>query len=1272
MAKASDEQLGSTVRVKVIIGGLPATTHTGAMLHRDELVDYQAYFDLNRCVLVLLNDWTEAQLRAPQARFLVFRNLPDSVGEQRTMSFSGRLLNYDAQTKIGAISFKQDFSAETDVGFRLERSAPADAAGIALRAIGPASLAAIPGAPRRPPGSAAPAAGERLQFSIAPCKISAGVAGPLKFPEDAQDGDGPTSLLFVNSAKKFAGFLHGAEGKPATLIRANPAKIEIEQVRLKPISVAFDGNPGTTAMHIRVVYDGKATTPGVQLLNVPLTDGEKPNLSEFSEPYAAIKDPRPNFLPTSADDRSRIRASLKSPLQEGQTFNYLLQLRWSPFPDDHKTLHCSAPFIVRLSLSGKSIVASTEGIENLNLSSSKKETTSKGQAFEVESPIREMYEIAGGREVLLELEGPPFWKRFSLERKEWLPLPSGSQSQSSNLTGNLSDLFVLTRGSGTVKRFRLSDLAELAATRLDLNHGPYSVIRAGCNTALAPIHILGAKGATSIAPDSLAVRDVPFLPKQTGREIPLDKPVRSTGDGITLLVDERRSPGYYSYAADYWGFDRNYFGTDGPDRHPHTGVSAAYALTNRNFISCANVIGEWRELMKLPESRQGILSTLIPNAPVIVQLWNSDNRSIPPQPMRIHLYSGSDPEPFGETEVPELNDITGFLGERSEHRLRVCYDSYSGNLGAVARDSKRLFVWSTALEAKAGRRPLLNWPDSTVVREKEFRFTPHFLGTGTFKAELIGTKNATPVTQDGTTLSFKLAQDELATLLLLKLEIEAAGGGTTAISIPLHVQGAPIAFVSLDEKPGAIDDFAADFKSLSLTKDQQLPLRSTYFTAPAIVKLTHGPINDHLAMVTDAGRVDFFSLKAMKVVGSMLTSGKQAYYAGCGALMEYDSDKRAFTRIKVPEGTRERSITFPKHIFLHGVGFGNEPRDPITLILERRSGGEVEQFGPYTVQTWDSNRTILVLNSETFQAAGWMQPKVWAEKENANAMGSAVIHFTTGDIPRRIPGSRNGQLLTLHSHLLLLSPGFSMAVPFPGLQGLVEVFDGQASGSITGATVTSSGGLAYQVGIVGENRDYRNIPSPCGRYFLFPRNVHQSHGSGIEVRTIEGKRFLYSINRLAAWDMRFRDSTTPFEAKLLGDAGPLMIKAQGGRHFQFLDLDIPRVAGLIKPDQFHVTSQPMPCVIEGGVFEYQLQLNRPDLLTGCKLREAIPNASISPEGRLRYQSPKDIAAPMRVAFPIEISGKDDKALLHDFSIIVVPKKNPSDEKPSGIPPMRRL
>jgi hypothetical protein len=94
--------------------------------------------------------------------------------------------------------------------------------------------------------------------------------------------------------------------------------------------------------------------------------------------------------------------------------------------------------------------------------------------------------------------------------------------------------------------------------------------------------------------------------------------------------------------------------------------------------------------------------------------------------------------------------------------------------------------------------------------------------------------------------------------------------------------------------------------------------------------------------------------------------------------------------------------------------------------------------------------------------------------------------------------------------------------------------------------------------------------------------------------------------------------------------------------------------------------------LRGGTYEYQVKVKNPNLVTGYKLREPPPNATISPNGMLRFPSPQNVRAPSRVPLSIEIAGINGTTILHNFSVIVIsrqlPSSPPAQSKPPQTPP----
>ena len=103
--KVSAEQMSSTLSVKIISRALPQKTYTGAMLHPDE-TSVLSISPKSHCVLALLNGWTEAQLKQPDTRIELIRNLSDiSKRSYSPISYRGALLQFEPSSGLALIAY---------------------------------------------------------------------------------------------------------------------------------------------------------------------------------------------------------------------------------------------------------------------------------------------------------------------------------------------------------------------------------------------------------------------------------------------------------------------------------------------------------------------------------------------------------------------------------------------------------------------------------------------------------------------------------------------------------------------------------------------------------------------------------------------------------------------------------------------------------------------------------------------------------------------------------------------------------------------------------------------------------------------------------------------------------------------------------------------------------------------------------------------------------------------------------------------------------------
>ncbi len=1251
-AEANEYQTRSTVRVRVMAGLLPEKDFTGALLHHDELKGTGTYFDENRCVLALLGEFTESQLGSDKTRIIVIRNLPNESGPATPFGYPGKLIHFDRDTGVAMIRYEQGFAAELDVGFRFGNAPARLESSLAFRFV------TAPGQrpvriENRPLGIGGPFVGlQKMSLASGNILPGNGEGIRLKFVDGVPGALEDGGALMTDSSNVLHGFFAGKDGAAKLVpVQSLPVKIQLPEITLK--SVSFSVYPGGAEMGINVgAVERSAMPPTIYAQSQKLPPDVKPDLdNEMSwKPFF----PRSTYseaLVRSTGDALQFKKSLATPLKDGGSVSYIVRVAWEGFQKDGIPFLKAKPFVVRFSQVGGETKITTEGIAYLNEGESNRDV--KFQSFNFESPVTEVTEIAGGNEVLFRLAQAPYWKRFSMTKRDWLPLPEADLATAS-LAGNRSSLFVLDRKAGELRSYNLSDLAPIATRRLDDVQGEISSIHAGCNSDRAPLFVLSSRDRACIDPLSLSRRDT----RPTGMEhgfLSSGKRHVATGDGQTLVRGEDGER--FTFEGDFLGLARGYFDSGGqPTREAL--VSAAFHWTKEGMQSFLKPPGRWTSL-ETP-SRAGTTETdfTVVNCPVIVRAQPEVFDTIPSRPMRFSFFSFLEKEPFAEVSLPrnsmKINEVR-----------HVTFAPESRSLGLLAKEKTSWTVYDVKINATGKTSALLNWPETSLVRGGDFNFKPIQSGEGKITAQLEGAKEPTPVTVNDSGVSFHIADSELAALLSLRLSI-IRGEDVVEYPIPLYVNGPQLPFVSPDFrlKPNA-ESSAPGFRSLFHPEDKRLALKSTIYQSPDPVEDIIGPFNDHIGLVTNARRLDIVSLETHSVVTSMPIEDKVRLYPGGGGMLEYNATTRKLSRINVPDLKREESFTLPEACYIKAIGLGEEAEQPLVLFLERRSGEETAQFGNATVTTWDSNWAIVALNSKTLRSGGWMQPKVWTEVPDGYAIGRALGGVgALSDFPPRLIGSRDGTALRLPNHLLTLDPRYSVVAPFPTgkVHEVGPYFGGPPSGSITGQIAVSTNGAVHRNGKSGEGYEGLGV-TPCGRYTLV-----DSEDSGLSVRVLEGERPLFSLNRITAFrtdllENQFRNQGAG-RALLIRDNGPLAIRSKDGRLIQFLDFDIPNIAKTLFPDTLHVTSQAIPSVIPGQTYEYQIQTNNPAIVTGYTAPDKTQNIIVSKSGLVRFMAPKTVPKPFMVNATIEIGLTNGKSVRHEFSVMVLPDITPQPIKAS--------
>jgi hypothetical protein len=245
--------------------------------------------------------------------------------------------------------------------------------------------------------------------------VAQGVLTRPAVPDGAELADSP---LLANG-NVLHGFFSSDASSKGEMVSLGTIDLTRGMVRIRPESVAFGKMEDPVPVVIALAPDGESELPNRGgMYSRELASGEAFEISKSGPPFECISDrsKASGYLHEGA-----VHGTLRAPLIGQKEVAHLVQVGWSPAKDGWDQAF-SQPFIVRLKRDGNSVTASVEGLKNLNEANAGAD--SRIRSLTLEGLARDMMEIAGGRELLVQLESAPYWKRFSMERKDWLPLPS--------------------------------------------------------------------------------------------------------------------------------------------------------------------------------------------------------------------------------------------------------------------------------------------------------------------------------------------------------------------------------------------------------------------------------------------------------------------------------------------------------------------------------------------------------------------------------------------------------------------------------------------------------------------------------------------------------------------------------------------------------------------------------------------------------------------------------------------------------------------------------
>ncbi len=1256
-------QLASVLRVRVALGGFPPQDSIGALLRASEISDQSLVRSDCRFVLAPLTGWTEAQLRSPATHLIVYRNKVNADGERVQQAFLASLAQFDSSTGMAVLAYMDDFAYSMDAGFSIRHTGPTPA-GLALLRVSWNAGGPLP-------------VPHETQTGIKPFSVDTGSCsgspGTAIFQELGTNLTADSTTLALSGSDQLAGFAEITSNGRATLTPLNRFAVAITKPAIDIADVAFTPN-GEPQWGISIKVTGAPNERLPQQMQLLVSNLSYDAPREVPKPthdgsYAPIAD---KSTPLENDGNGRWSGIFESTIANHNQY-YLMQLGWPLIPEDQDDQHQSPPespaifgkpFIVQVSPSPDGQQASVYIPATSPAGAGGEASKGAPAVFHLEASAAEVHLIRGGREALFRFDQFPYWKLFSFEKDAWVPLPWNLDR--SLITGNLDSIFVLDLDTLQLSKYRMPDLRLVSTVRLP--RAGYVALLAGCDSANAPVHALIANdNGISIDPQTLQRRD-PVRPPPSSLPMSPDQATEDgkpwhliSGDGLAVVSFGRRyNHEALHYNTDTRGLELPYLGASDGNYGTAPGVTAGFGIEDGLFC-IDSPGGEKQQEGPVDAAWTNAPMELSENSPILFRLL--DPQQSGRGSWQLGCFAFFSPIPFAECDLQEYSG--GMPRDLWQRQRWAFFDPYSCQLGTLNPDRTTWII--RKLPTSTGEQPvLLNWPETTVARGGAFQFKPLLAGGSAFSAEVKDETPAAAVPVASGILRLPISIQEFSTLRLMDFKVPGKDGSEISYPMLIHVEGPdlPFATQAAGDSTG-LGTKGTDLATLGTSHEEYLPLAASIVRLPAPITDLPGTVGDNAVLVSaSTNHVYFLSLTTHQITGTIPVAPGALFFPGSGALMEYDQVKRTISRIQVPSGIVEQVLPFPSGVDLTGIGVGPDPGSPVTLVVSLTQLQAWIRFAeitvtPYSMSTaagtiTDStvqNRCV-VLDGMTLKAGGRTQPVLLSDYLGSSAQGNMEDYLWRlqgiNGMPSPLATSRNGGMVTLADAFLVL--GRNYAVVYPSAQS-------QPTTSV-GSTMAPGGSISGQMAVESSTPYQVMGVTPSGRYQLCRTQNGGYIGDSLDIVDTESTQPLMRLGRLPFLNNIPASGLSHRLMAVLGDKGPLAIIGGEGQTLELVDLNIPEVTKAVDPEAFHVTSQPIPLVMEGTSMQYQVEVNNPSVVQSYHLRGTVPGCTLSPNGLLTYQAPRKISGPTSVMVSIEIDGKSGQSVLHEFPIYVLPWPRP--------------
>ncbi|MEZ0276099.1 MAG: hypothetical protein ACAH88_14420 [Roseimicrobium sp.] len=921
----TENAASSIVKVRVVSQHLPPREFAGALVHAGEFPEPMISQGNWRYVIANLPGISPQKVLSGAMQLMVVRNGTGEDAAPQASGYPARFVRMDT-AGVWLIRYEDERSYTEDAGLKIARKPAANRGGRWLRLVSSfdALTAESLGTRTRDKASEYGRAKKDDILLWKPFRVDSGLLpesdeqGSIELPELKSD-ERPGGGLLLSQDGALTGFFTPNGNSKAAVVSAKEVNLTLKLPEASILRIVVPQGDAAIAT-VRVAAGD------FPLQNLALVSSDDPGAANVTAKANGWYTPIPTgqnylFYNQVKDDVYEVRLPLRRSQQSSESLVRVFQGRVRF--DGLDTLHTRpaatqwtkkdgvlmpSPYEADAPLAKASAPPSAMARENEKAADKPASAVLPEKKLQVETPVRQMIAVNEGREVLLRLDGAPYWKRLSMSTHEWLPLPEMEASQCT-LTGNLDAIFVLNRVTGELRRHRLNDMQMEASVTLPgsthplaprIPHKPepnayFSIVAGNC-TASGPLHVLHSNGSFSLKPKTLA----PMEYEKARNAGPMSDPDRAfnagedyeaTGDGHTVVSPLSLARTYHT---DLGGLRTSYWGESGGDRE-NLGGSVSGGFTSEIESAYDAVFGKSRAVAgssALPRQMSHVYTSVAPNSPIVFRILWPHSRSNPAGQPMVELRPLRDSEPFASFEAPEFTPMSAAQANTRKSRRHLMFDPYSMNILTLAPDERTIVLRNIARVLKPAKPVLLNWPDTCVERGGTFRFKPLVIGGKNVSAEISGHAGLVRKDTDGESLQAQVPHDAFASLMLMNVQVSGPGPpASTSYTVPLHVLGMAPPFVVNPE----FNSENLDAEGLALTHLNPPPqvavLPSFVHRSIQPISLVVGPVRGHLALVTTDG-VDVLSLAEKKIVGRIPSSEGCYYFAGAGALFKWDSVRK--------------------------------------------------------------------------------------------------------------------------------------------------------------------------------------------------------------------------------------------------------------------------------------------------------------------------------------------------------------------------------------------